>query len=51
MTKTKKTLIMWTNVPEYKKVGFRTGLWFGGWTHFWDVAVRPAASKPNTEFT
>jgi putative intracellular protease/amidase len=38
MTKTKKILIIVTNVPEYKKVGFRTGLWLGELTHFWDVA-------------
>ena len=36
--KTKKILIIVTNVSEYKKVGFRTGLWLGEWTHFWDVA-------------
>lgn len=38
MTKTKKILIIVTNVPEYQKVGFRTGLWLGELTHFWDVA-------------
>jgi hypothetical protein len=34
MTKTKKILIIVTNVPEYKKVGFRTGLWLGELNHF-----------------
>lgn len=38
MTQTKKILIIVTNVPEYEKVGYRTGLWLGELTHFWDVA-------------
>lgn len=38
MAKTKKILIIVTNVPAYKKVGYRTGLWLGELTHFWDVA-------------
>jgi putative intracellular protease/amidase len=38
MAKTKKILIIVTNVPSYKKVGYRTGLWLGELTHFWDVA-------------
>ena len=29
-----------TNVPEYEKVGYRTGLWLGELTHFWDVAEK-----------
>jgi putative intracellular protease/amidase len=38
MTKTKKIVIIVTNVSEYEKVGYRTGLWLGELTHFWDVA-------------
>jgi putative intracellular protease/amidase len=38
MANAKKILIIVTNVPEYKKVGYRTGLWLGELTHFWDVA-------------
>lgn len=38
MAKTKRILIIVTNVPEYEKVGYRTGLWLGELTHFWDVA-------------
>lgn len=37
MSHTKKILIIVTNVPEYEKVGYRTGLWLGELTHFWDV--------------
>jgi putative intracellular protease/amidase len=37
MARTKRILIIVTNVPEYRKVGFRTGLWLGELTHFWDV--------------
>jgi putative intracellular protease/amidase len=40
MVKTNKILIIVTNVPEYEKVGFRTGLWLGELTHFWDVAEK-----------
>lgn len=29
-----------TNIGEYEKVGFRTGLWLGELTHFWDVAEK-----------
>jgi putative intracellular protease/amidase len=32
-------LIVVTNVDQYESVGFRTGLWLGELTHFWD-AVR-----------
>jgi putative intracellular protease/amidase len=35
---TNRILIIVTNVGEYEKVGFRTGLWLGELTHFWDVA-------------
>lgn len=34
---TKKILVIVTNVGEYENVGFRTGLWLGELTHFWDV--------------
>lgn len=37
---TKKILIIVTNVAEYEKVGFRTGLWLGELTHFWDVGEK-----------
>src|SRR5689334_1238761 len=37
---TNKILIIVTNVGEYEKVGYRTGLWLGELTHFWDVAER-----------
>lgn len=33
-----KILIVVTSVDEYQKVGYRTGLWLGELTHFWDVA-------------
>jgi putative intracellular protease/amidase len=35
---TNRLLIIVTNVAEYRKVGYRTGLWLGELTHFWDVA-------------
>jgi putative intracellular protease/amidase len=38
MPRTNRILIIVTNVGEYEKVGFRTGLWLGELTHFWDVA-------------
>jgi len=38
MPHTNKILTVATNVGEYEKVGFRTGLWLGELTHFWDVA-------------
>jgi putative intracellular protease/amidase len=38
MSGPKKILIIVTNVGEYEKVGYRTGLWLGELTHFWDVA-------------
>jgi putative intracellular protease/amidase len=33
----KKILIIVTNAGDYEKVGFRTGLWLGELTHFWDA--------------
>lgn len=33
-----RILIVVTNADEFQKVGWRTGLWFGELTHFWDVA-------------
>lgn len=38
MGTTSRILIVATNVAEYEKVGYRTGLWLGELTHFWDVA-------------
>lgn len=38
MAKTDRILIIVTNTGEYEKVGYRTGLWLGELTHFWDVA-------------
>jgi putative intracellular protease/amidase len=38
MSTKKRILIIVTNVGEYEKVGYRTGLWLGELTHFWDVA-------------
>lgn len=40
MTGTHKILIIVTNVGDYEKVGYRTGLWLGELTHFWDVAEK-----------
>lgn len=40
MTATKRILIIVTNVREYEKVGYRTGLWLGELTHFYDVAEK-----------
>lgn len=37
---TNRILIIVTNVSEYEKVGFRTGLWLGEMTHFWDIAEK-----------
>ena len=34
MAKTNKILVIVTNVPEYEKVGYRTGLWLGELTHY-----------------
>ena len=38
MPRTDRIIIIVTNVGEFEKVGFRTGLWLGELTHFWDVA-------------
>ncbi len=35
---TNRILAIVTNAGEYEKVGYRTGLWLGELTHFWDVA-------------
>jgi putative intracellular protease/amidase len=37
MERTGKTLIVVTNVDQYDRVGFRTGLWLGELTHFLDA--------------
>lgn len=37
MIKTSKVLIIVTDADEFEKVGYRTGLWLGELTHFWDV--------------
>ncbi|RJF92340.1 type 1 glutamine amidotransferase domain-containing protein [Noviherbaspirillum saxi] len=34
----KKILVIATSVAEYAQTGYRTGLWLGELTHFWDVA-------------
>ncbi|GGQ58036.1 type 1 glutamine amidotransferase domain-containing protein [Streptomyces flaveolus] len=36
--KTNRILIIVTSAGEYEKVGYRTGLWLGELTHFYDVA-------------
>jgi putative intracellular protease/amidase len=33
-----KILIVVTSTQEYERVGYRTGLWLGELTHFWEVA-------------
>jgi putative intracellular protease/amidase len=38
INRTNRVLIVVTNAGEYEKVGYRTGLWLGELTHFWDVA-------------
>lgn len=38
MTETGNILIVVTSVGQFEKVGLRTGLWLGEFTHFWDVA-------------
>ncbi len=40
MPGTNRILIIVTNAGEYEKVGYRTGLWLGELTHFWDVAEK-----------
>jgi putative intracellular protease/amidase len=37
MNSSGKILIVVTNVDQYDSVGFRTGLWLGELTHFWDA--------------
>lgn len=37
MDRTGNILIVVTNVDQYDRVGFRTGLWLGELTHFWDA--------------
>src|SRR4051794_36860085 len=37
MSQTNRILAIVTNVAEYEKVGYRTGLWLGELTHFLDV--------------
>ncbi|GAA3485132.1 hypothetical protein [Streptomyces yanii] len=39
-----RILIIVTSVCEYEKAGYRTGLWLGELTHFYDVAEQPASS-------
>ncbi|TQM36867.1 type 1 glutamine amidotransferase domain-containing protein [Pseudonocardia cypriaca] len=36
MAPTSKILIIVTNTPEYETAGYRTGLWLGELTHFYD---------------
>ncbi|MGW1270702.1 type 1 glutamine amidotransferase domain-containing protein [Streptomyces sp. NPDC002491] len=38
MSPTKRILIIVTSTGEYEKVGYRTGLWLGELTHFYDFA-------------
>ncbi len=40
MPSTNKILVIVTNVGEYEKVGYRTGLWLGELTHFMDTAEK-----------
>src|SRR5688500_8860912 len=40
MPATNKILVIVTNASEFEKVGFRTGLWLGELTHFWEVAEK-----------
>ena len=35
-----RILIIATNVGQFSKIGFRTGLWLGELTHFWDEAEK-----------
>lgn len=37
MLKTNRILVIVTNISEYEKVGYRTGLWLSELTHFLDV--------------
>ncbi|MFF7735765.1 DJ-1/PfpI family protein [Streptomyces sp. NPDC007984] len=38
MSRTNRILVIVTSTGEYEKVGYRTGLWLGELTHFYDVA-------------
>ncbi|MEW2401836.1 type 1 glutamine amidotransferase domain-containing protein [Streptomyces sp. NPDC046862] len=38
MPRTNRILVIVTSSGEYQKVGYRTGLWLGELTHFYDVA-------------
>ncbi|MES5825275.1 type 1 glutamine amidotransferase domain-containing protein [Streptomyces sp. RG80] len=38
MPRTNRILVIVTSIGEYEKVGYRTGLWLGELTHFYDVA-------------
>lgn len=44
MARTNRILVIVTNVREYETVGYRTGLWLGELTHFWDVAEEAGLS-------
>lgn len=37
MSSSQRILVVVTNVDQFEKVGFRTGLWLGELVHFWDV--------------
>ncbi|MEI5519668.1 type 1 glutamine amidotransferase domain-containing protein [Streptomyces brasiliscabiei] len=43
MARTNRILVIVTSVGEYEKVGYRTGLWLGELTHFYDVAEQAGA--------
>ncbi|WP_449350963.1 hypothetical protein [Streptomyces shaanxiensis] len=38
MSRTNRILVIVTSSGEYEKAGYRTGLWLGELTHFYDVA-------------
>lgn len=40
----KRILAVVTSVGEYEKAGYRTGLWLGELTHFWDLAEQAGAT-------
>ena len=44
MSHHKKVLVVVTNVAEFEKVGYRTGLWLSELTHFWDVLEKAGLS-------
>jgi hypothetical protein len=39
-TATHNILVIATSAGEFEKIGFRTGLWLGKPTHFWEVAEK-----------